>query len=103
MSFAVTKLVYIMPIVNLILDDPPSEDAWVKPTVYDSVIVRCAMSGRKRMIRQTAGFRDEPPQRESLWKLYGLLRWLAADRGAWTPGPTGKAMSIQYRTSMFDL
>src|SRR5438445_1681477 len=44
-----------------------------------------------------------PATQQKLRKLYGLLRRLAADRGARTSDPAGKAVSVQPRTSVFDL
>src|ERR1700687_1005320 len=45
----------------------------------------------------------EPATSENLRKLHGMLRWLAADRSAWTSDPAGEAVSVQRRTSMLDL
>src|SRR5216684_1146948 len=49
------------------------------------------------------GRRDETSPREKLRKLYGMLRWLAADRSARTSDPARQAVSVQRRTSVFNL
>src|SRR5258708_39918307 len=49
------------------------------------------------------GLRDETSPRAKLRKLYGMLRWLAADRSAWTSDPARQAVSVQRRTSVFNL
>src|ERR1700730_11385851 len=49
------------------------------------------------------GLSDEIAKREKLRKLYGMLRWLAADRSAWTSGPARQAVPVQCPTSVFDL
>jgi hypothetical protein len=45
----------------------------------------------------------EPAISEKLRKLHGVLRRLAADRGAWAPCPARAAVPFQYREPMFDL
>jgi hypothetical protein len=57
----------------------------------------------ERLTGIIVGFVSEPEISENLRKLHGLLRWLAADRSAWTPGWAREAVSLQYRKSMFNL
>ncbi|MDB5611732.1 MAG: hypothetical protein JWP25_8632 [Bradyrhizobium sp.] len=45
----------------------------------------------------------EPSTSENLWKLHGVLRWLAADRSTRTSGPAGGSVPVQHRASLFNL